>query len=266
MRTVIRHPTLLAFVLTHPNYDSVVSKLKRVEMSSTFEPFHNDAILQQLIEQSVSFFKVKTFFETGTYKGDSLRFVIGKFKDTVTYVSCELDKGMYDYARGELKKDPVASKCNGNVTILNTSSPEAIRASSEKGILASLTLYWLDAHWYSYWPLLDELKEILQVSKKAIIIIDDFKTPLQQNGATFDSYSDQQNDLNYINRVLQFDSHPQSYDVLFPSYFSDSSKPSQVGYAAIYMNLRDEFKEFRINNRFLLENFSYWAGDNPRIK
>ncbi len=57
------------------------------------------------------------------------------------------------------------------------SSPTFLR-----DILPSLSdqrvLFYLDAHWYTDWPLLNELKEIAKTHRDhCIIVIDDFKVP-----------------------------------------------------------------------------------------
>ena len=56
-------------------------------------------------------------------------------------------------------------------------------------------MFFLDAHWGAYWPLLDEMSIIFMSCEKPVIVIDDFDAG---NGLCFDQYEDRKLDLNYI--------------------------------------------------------------------
>jgi predicted O-methyltransferase YrrM len=81
--------------------------------------------------------------------------------------------------------------------------------SSEKlfhEILPSLQdkriLFYLDAHWYEQWPLLDELEEISLTHKdNCIVVIDDFKVPTRPE-ITYDAYGQHECSFDYISEQL----------------------------------------------------------------
>jgi hypothetical protein len=65
-------------------------------------------------------------------------------------------------------------------------------------------LFYLDAHWYDYWPLNDEMMEIAKIASvrnNCIIIIDDFKVPGRAD-VPFDSYKDQPLDYTFVKNAL----------------------------------------------------------------
>lgn len=238
IRVILRYPSLVSYTLTHPHYADIKSRyryLRSLEIPYT-PPFHGDRILQSLIEEVIVFFNVSTFFETGTYRGESLNYICERFYKDIRIISCETNKEHYEYSTERLKGHAP--------TIFNLSSPEAIRLSSRFSLLGSLPLFYLDAHWNEYWPLLDELKEIIKL-KQAIIIIDDFKVPSHPE-LGYDSYRGNENSLEYVDKVLHFTD--DSFNILLPNYHVDAEWPEPKrdmrGYAIVFMNLEDKFKEF----------------------
>lgn len=72
-------------------------------------------------------------------------------------------------------------------------------------------LFYLDAHWQSHWPLLEELQEISKTHKNnCIIVVDDFKVPGRAD-IPFDAYGPHECSINYIKGEL--DKIFTSYDV-----------------------------------------------------
>lgn len=61
----------------------------------------------------------------------------------------------------------------------------------------------LDAHWQAYWPLRDELAQLLAVKRPKLIMIHDFKVPGRDFG--FDSYPGGACCLDYIGDLLPHD-------------------------------------------------------------
>lgn len=247
----------MLYAIRHPNHDEIMSYVARRELvNEPYTAFHNDEILQKLIIDSIRFFHVSTFFETGTFRGDSLRYVVDTLGDGLNYFSCEVNKNVYEFATERVASDPLATKVSERIRVWNRSSPECIRDAFESGQVTEPVLYWLDAHWYSYWPLLDELQEILTYSHQAIIVIDDFKIPFHSAfDGGFDKCGDADNDLDFIDTKLKISKNPYRYDIIFPNY------PSKIaggnarlrGYVAIYLNFKNEFRRFASNT--VLENF-----------
>jgi hypothetical protein len=67
---------------------------------------------------------------------------------------------------------------NPNIQIVQSSSQLFLQQAIETGELGAddRCFFYLDAHWGEYWPLRDEIREILKL-KRAVIAIDDFVVP-----------------------------------------------------------------------------------------
>jgi hypothetical protein len=97
-----------------------------------------------------------------------------------------------------------------NLVYETRSSPDFLRAHLPE--IRSQSLFFLDAHWGAYWPLLDEMAIIFKECEKPVIVIDDFDAG---NGLCFDQYEDRKLDLNYIAKSVppdyKFCLNPWSY-------------------------------------------------------
>jgi hypothetical protein len=112
-------------------------------------------------------YNIRTVVETGTFKGNTTAF-FGSCFDTVHTI--EIAPIFYEESSAYLKSF-------ANVHCHFGSSPDVLNE-----ILPSMSnepvLFYLDAHWYEDWPLLNELAEISKTHKdNCIIVIDDFKVP-----------------------------------------------------------------------------------------
>lgn len=136
---------------------------------------------------------VKRIIETGTYKGWSSK-VLARFGLPV--VTIESDINNFEEAKRNLSSEK-------NVSVIHGSSPNVLRnviSDNEEGIL-----FFLDAHWGQYWPLLDELKCIAEKkTKPASIIIHDFFVPDENGNAKFgyDKYNGVALDFKYIHSAI----------------------------------------------------------------
>lgn len=266
-----RNPDLLAYAIRHPRYDAIKDHYEQMKISKLEQqglmactgagmPFHNDPILQLLVKSSIDHFKVSTFFETGTFKADSLLYLIHEFENKLKYVSCEVNDEFFKYAVQRLQQDSLAKNMlNHSIAIFNLSSPAAIRKYFKSADPDELTLWWLDAHWYSYWPLQDELKEILRFASKALIFIDDFRVPSYNYPVpAYASYGGHDNNMEYIDEILNIQRNPEKFDILFPAYESKSLQGYTPSYVAIYMNLKDNFNKFE-SEQELIKHFIKWS-------
>ncbi|MCX6750355.1 MAG: hypothetical protein NTZ83_02775, partial [Candidatus Pacearchaeota archaeon] len=120
--------------------------------------FGGDSYLKKEFEFLIKKFRIKNIVETGTFKGDTTK----EFSKIVENVySIESNKKYYLFSKKRLKED-------NNIKLFLGSSPIIL-----KKILPALegnTLFFLDAHWGNYWPILDELNEISKVNhmKKSV--------------------------------------------------------------------------------------------------
>ena len=111
--------------------------------------FSGDTYLKHHIHDLIKKHHVKTVVETGTFLGESTL----AFADMIPKVhTIENNAQFASVADKKFSDKP-------GITLHRGSSPEVLHALCPK--LKTDTLYFLDAHWYDYWPLLDELGRAL---------------------------------------------------------------------------------------------------------
>lgn len=125
----------------------------------------------QLVASLKKVLPLSVFFETGTFKGDTVDAMLPYFDRLITAELSEpLWKEVVDRFAGEKK-----------VELYLGNSPDVI-AKFRSELADSSVLYWLDAHWcvaddtsgeLSQCPLLEEIRAIEQLNETSLIIIDD---------------------------------------------------------------------------------------------
>lgn len=199
--------------------------------------FGKDIMFRKLFLKIISECQVSSFVETGTFRGDSTS-CAAKAMLALPVYTCELNKASYEYSKRRLKKFQ-------HVTVRNLSSDRFLLQILEEGALGLRPLFFLDAHWYAYWPLADEMHAITSRLEKAIVIIHDFQVP-GRTDFTFDCYTSACN-LDMIRPHLR---STATYNLLFPAYeYRDAFPPTGSsdplrGYVVIFQNLPDTFAEF----------------------
>ena len=124
-----------------------------------------DTVMQQRFREIIDQYGITIIVETGVDKGLST-VVLSKMVPTVIGIDNNLQAIATAY--GNLDKAGVK-----NALLVCDSSPLALQKL--KPLLPGQTLYFLDAHWQQYWPLLDEIKAISK--GQGIIVIHDCKIP-----------------------------------------------------------------------------------------
>ena len=122
-------------------------------------------------------FDVDVVVETGTFRGDTTRFFSNCFDQVHTI---EFSKTYFESAQQDL------SDCK-NIHF-HWGSSEKVLGELLPKLKNQKSLFYLDAHWNDYCPLLDELSAIAETHKdNCIIVIDDFKVP-HRNDCHYDQY------------------------------------------------------------------------------
>lgn len=131
--------------------------------------FHGNTILKNIVTDFINL-NVTSFLETGTHTGITTEY-IAQLKSDLPVYSCEVDKEYYESSLTLLSKFK-------NIHLSLESSEKFIQRLINEKTLGDLPMFFLDAHWYDYWPLKDEIKEITKLDK-FIILVDDFGVPNQ---------------------------------------------------------------------------------------
>jgi len=138
------------------------------------------------------YYQTDVAIETGTFEGFTTRFFALNFDEVHTIESSE-----ENYKKG----DDLLQDC-ANVHRYLGNSPDVLKqilpTLQEKRIFC-----YLDAHWYDYWPLLDEIEEIGKTHKdNCIIVVDDVQVPGRQD-VQFDSYNGHPCSHEYVKSKLE---------------------------------------------------------------
>jgi predicted O-methyltransferase YrrM len=153
--------------------------------------FEGDTFLKDEFQKLIDLFKIETIVETGTYRGST---TVQLAKMVKKVISIEVKKENYLIAKEKTKNIPEVNLFLGNSSEL---LPDILNHDDVKN---KNLFFFLDAHWESYNPLIDELKVIAKAGLKPLIAIHDFKVPGTDLG--FDSYAGQDYDLDWIKKEL----------------------------------------------------------------
>ena len=177
-----------------------------VEIASGFD---GDDLLRRHFDNLVFTHAIDTIVETGTWKGGSTRYFAGMVKKVVSY---EVNASSHAEAQEQLKGLDVDLRLGNSGDELYAGGPD------EK------VLYFLDAHWYNYCPLLDELRIIAAAVNtgrpKPVIVIHDFKVPGTDFG--FDTWGDLVYDWPHISEMIE--AIGPRYEIHYPSEVSGAMR------------------------------------------
>lgn len=174
------------------------------------EPFNGDHHLLAEVRSLVSRWRINTAIETGTHIGATAR---GLSEFVASVETIEIDPQRF-------------AQCEhldqlGNVRRHLGSSPEVLER-----ILPDVdepVLFYLDAHWNEYWPLLDELKVIAgRGLERVLIVIHDVRVPEKHFG--YDCYKGQVLDLDFVEDSLE-----RLYRGPFNHYYNEEAAGAERG-------------------------------------
>ncbi len=206
--------------------------------------FHGDVIYQGLIKEIASSMPITSFIETGTFLGDSTSFVASERKDLPIW-TCEISEEFHVKAKRRLKRFR-------HVQVVLSSSEKFVAERLDDGRIGDLPFFFLDAHWYDYWPLEDEIDLISTSHVSCIMVIDDFKV---SNNADFGfdvsvgKIADQQNVCG-IELILPKLGKTNQHRFLVPCYSKEDiiheggTCLDMRGHIVIFQNLDNEFEAF----------------------
>jgi len=152
-------------------------------------------------------FLFDAFVETGTYEGNTTRFLAHA---GMPVYSVESNSDFYQKASALLKDSP-------SVQLFLGDSPRILEhLLSEVIPRNNLVFFYLDAHWYVPLPLGEEMRKIAALHPRAVVMIDDIKVEGDE-GYGYDSYGQTEEiSLAYLDTVLT----ESNWRVFFPSMAS----------------------------------------------
>lgn len=134
----------------------------------------------KIFQEIIMNFDIAEVVETGTFIGNTTGY-FAKMLPKIRILTCELSPRFYGLAKMRLKQfDNVHISCMDSRTFLS-------QIEVNFDISDYPSFFYLDAHWNSDLPLLEELIIIKKKRPNAIIMIDDFQVPYDP-GYAFDNY------------------------------------------------------------------------------
>ena len=173
------------------------------------DAFNRDTYILVEFKKLIKEFDVKTIVETGTYLGKTTN-VLATLVDEV--VTIEINKNYQKQAKEQCKK-------HENVKFLLGNSPIVLKQLLP---LKGNILFFLDAHWGPYNPLIDELETIALSGMKPIIAIHDFKVPGKNFG--FDAYGGQDYEWSWIAAAVE-----KIYGKDYQHYYNEEANGAKRG-------------------------------------
>jgi len=180
------------------------------------EPAFNDQYLLQEIKLLIEKKQITKLIETGTWKGSNADIASKIFNSVDTY---EINESFYNEAKEN-------NKHNKNVNLFFGNSSILLKNNLSK--LDEKSLFFLDAHWDEFCPLLDELQLIADTKIKPIIMIHDFYTPDGNGNSKFgyDQYKDIIIGFDYVKEKMDNIYGLNNYDV---NYLEQTTMNRGVG-------------------------------------
>lgn len=182
-------------------------QLKPIDLGSNpyslGRPFAEDIYIEKTFLKFKEKYGIVNAIETGTHIGATFIWLYNNFDNVYT---CEIDEKFYQLAckfifgyeneDDRFHKEIINPPDMGKMVMKNIDTVNFM-----KEICPTLTgesIFFLDAHWESYCPLLDELSAISEADlKPAVIAIHDFKTD-HPTVLGYDTYNEQEYDLDWI--------------------------------------------------------------------
>jgi predicted O-methyltransferase YrrM len=220
---------------------SIVHAIRRISYRRIarrdVQPFNGDQIMTRTVDFLLTECGVESFIETGTYLGQTCRHIALQHPHLpVTTVETNFD--FFDSSRSVLRQYE-------NVKSILGDSAEAVSQLVQAGI-EGLPLFFLDAHWYDFLPLPDEIRSIANHLTDAVIVVHDFQVPAKDYG--FDICKGQVIGMEML--MSNIDKN-KKYQVYFPDYsyqqaYAILPQPDHKlrGYAIIFQGAEESAKRF----------------------
>ena len=182
---------------------------------------YNDKYATKRFGEFAKEHKIKSVFETGTWKGDGTLWFLEYVDEVITveidqifFVEAQrnwYDKGYKETSRikdGEIIYS-IFEKDNKRIHHLFGDSVEILEyvLAKHKNVILEPCLFYLDAHWdwrqpqlFVYWPVIKELQVLAKHKMNSPIIIHDVKHPTKDFG--YDELFGQPLDIDYLRKDI----------------------------------------------------------------
>jgi hypothetical protein len=157
---------------------------------------------QKKVDQILSQYKINYVVETGTFYGYTTAFFAERVKKVYT-IELTPERWTQHPWGGSIFGSAVELLTGyENIDMYEGNSPDVLPSILKEIPSDEPVLFYLDAHGYQYWPLLDELDIVADIiGSRSLIIIDDIKVPGKAYG--YDTYNGVECSLELIDSKLK---------------------------------------------------------------
>lgn len=138
-------------------------------------PFNGQRLRQEAVESLIANFKPDALIETGTFMGDTTRYLA---ENGLPVYATEIKLSFRMMTRLSVRN-------YSNVEVLPMDSRVAIKKLNERRVARPFA--YLDAHWWKDLPLMEEIRLLTSLWNDAVIVIDDIQVP-GDDGYLFDDF------------------------------------------------------------------------------
>lgn len=156
--------------------------------------------INNIAKELITRFKINRFIETGIHKGETLEIVNNWYKELSPTTIPEYHIYEVDINEDYCKKAIEFIGNDPHVSITCMSSEKYLAELVKQFTTEDRVLFYLDAHWLEYWPLRDEISEVLKL-KNAIFLVDDYKVPFAMFGS-WDRWHNSDTGTEYIKDLI----------------------------------------------------------------
>ena len=186
--------------------------------------FNDSVTCVAFVKELIKKYGLQYALETGTHQALTTRELAGMFEKVYTI---ELNDEFYNRCAAALHG-------YNNVYLIKGDSGKDLKPVLDEFPEGIKTFVYLDAHWYNYWPLLDEIDQLganPNIINNCIIVIDDFQIP-DRPDIPYDSYGSIALNLDYVKPTLD-KNIPNGYTI---EYFVDHVNPRTGGRLCVFPN------------------------------
>ena len=195
------------------SFDRLKTDAQQENVASGLLAFNRAPELRPFFEMLKQYYPITIVVETGTYQGRTTAFFAQAFEEVHTI---EISPDFIAQA-----KEQLSSFCNIQ---FHLGSSNQVLAQILPTLKDRFILFYLDAHWRHYWPLLDELEEIYKTHRQhCIIVIDDIKVPGRPD-IPYDAYQDHECSFDYVKSKVEKIFNNYSVHYLIPSALHKRAK------------------------------------------
>ncbi len=183
------------------------------DIASGNSAFNGAREMAPFFEMLKKVYQITTVIETGTYQGGTTAFFARTFDEVHTI----------DISPTFLTQSKENLSSLSNIQF-HLGSSEKILTQILPALKDRFVLFYLDAHWKKYWPLLDEIEEINKTHhQRCIIVIDDIKVPGRAD-IPYDAYKKHECSFEYVKAKIEktFDNYTTLY--LLPAHVNSRAK------------------------------------------